>query len=83
MYQYVGILEVGLHLLHIVAHICRYIAAVKLHTLDHIQLCLHGLGLLDGDDAVLGYLVHSLCHHLSYLLVTCGDSCHLCDMIVR
>ena len=77
-----GILEVGFHLVHICRHICTDVAPVKLHAFDQIQLGQHSLGLLDGDNAVLGDLFHRVRDHLSYVLIAGGNSRDLLDMIL-
>ena len=68
--QNVGIVKICLHLLHIRCHICGNISAVKLHTFYQVQFGLHRLGLLDGDNAVLGNLLHSVGHHIAHLIVS-------------
>ena len=75
-----GIVQRCLHLLHVGAHISADIAAVKLHAFYQIQLGLHGLGLLNGDDAVLGNLLHGICHHLAYALIASGNAGYLSDL---
>ena len=64
------IIEICLHLIHIGAHVRADVASVELHTFNDIQLGLHGLGLLDGDDTILGNLLHRIGNHLTNLLVT-------------
>ena len=56
----IGVVEYCFHLVGISYHICGGIAPVKLHTFHDIQLCLHGLGLFNGDYAVVADLFHSL-----------------------
>ena len=58
------------HLLSIGCHICGNVSSVELHSFYQIQLGLHGLGLLDGDNAVAGYLLHCICNELSYGLIS-------------
>ena len=43
----------------------RQVAAVELHPLDDLEVGLHRLALLDGDDAVLADLLHRLGDHLA------------------
>ncbi len=69
-----GILQSRLHLVHVGGHICRDIAPVKLHSFHQIKLCLHGLGLFNGDNAVPADLLHGICHQLAHFLIPCGDS---------
>src|SRR6185369_8515349 len=47
--QDVGVLERNFHALGISHEVRREIAAVELHTFNHVQLGLEGLGFLDGD----------------------------------
>ena len=63
------IIEICLHLIHIGAHVRADVASVELHTFNDVQLGLHGLGLLDGDDTILGNLLHRVGNHLTDLLV--------------
>ena len=78
----IRLVEAGFHLLHIRAHVSGNIAAVELHALDQIQLGLHGLGLFDGDDAVLADLLHRIRDHLADFLVTGGDRRHAGDLVL-
>jgi len=77
-----GILEVCLHLVHIGCHVGADVASVELHAFDQVQLGLHGLGLFDRDDAVLGDLLHGVRDHSADLLVTGGDSRDLLDVVL-
>src|SRR3712207_6466346 len=61
----VGVLELGDHLLRIGDEIRGQVAAVELHALDHVELGLGGLGLLDGDDALVTDLLHRIGDHLA------------------
>ncbi len=56
----VGLVEHDLHPLGVGHHVGRHVALVELHALDEVELQAEGLGLLDGDDAVLADLVHRL-----------------------
>ena len=78
--QDVGIIQNGFHLLHIGSHVSRYITSVELHTFYQVQLGLHGLGLFNGDNAVLGNLLHSVCNHLADFIIRCGNRCYSCDI---
>ena len=53
--RFASIFSVSVH------HIRGDIAAVELHALDNLRVGLSGLGLLNGDYAVSGNLLHSLC----------------------
>ena len=48
------------------------VALVELHALDDVESGLNGLGLLDGDGAVLADLVHCVCDDLADFLVPVG-----------
>eukprot|EP00961_Rhodomonas_salina_P192312 2595054-Rhodomonas_salina.2 len=56
--------------------------AVELHSLDALELVNHGLAVLDGDDAVLGHLLHRLRQQLPNLRLSVRrDRCHLSDLL--
>src|SRR5262245_55758174 len=61
----VGVLEHGLHAIGVGDEVRGQIAAVELHALDHVELRLEALGLLDRDDALLAHLLHGLGDHLA------------------
>ena len=63
--QYVGVLELGHHLLGIGDEVGREIAAVELHALDDLDFGVERLGLLDGDDALVADLLHRVGDHLA------------------
>ena len=50
----------------------REIAAIELHALDDLQRGFEGLGLFDGDDAVLADLLHRVGDMLADLRVAVG-----------
>src|SRR5882757_6924088 len=78
--QDVRIFESCFHALFIGHEVGRQIAAVELHTLDHVQLCLHRLRLFNGDDTVLTNLLHRLGDDGSDLVIGVGgDGADLCD----
>src|ERR1019366_5021976 len=56
--QHVGVLEDGFLTLRVGREVSREITLVELHALDHLEGGLDGLGLFDGDGAVLADLVH-------------------------
>ena len=61
----------------------RDVALVEAHALDELHLHSEGLGLLDGDDAVLADLVDRLGDHLADLGVRGGDCRYLGDLVLR
>ena len=65
------------HLVHIGCHICADVASVELHAFDKVQLSEHCLGLLDGDNAVLGDFLHCVRDHLADLRVAGRDSSYV------
>ncbi|CAN3996533.1 Cell division protein ZapA, partial [Dysosmobacter welbionis] len=67
--QDIGIVQVGLHLLHVGGHVGGDIAPVKLHALHDLGIGVGGLGLLNGDDAVGRDLLHGVGDQLADLLV--------------
>ena len=68
-----GVVQNGLHLLGVGDHIGGDVAAVELHALHDLAVGLGGLGLLHGDDAVVGDLLHGLGDELADDLVAGGD----------
>ena len=56
--QDIGLVQLGLHLFGVGDEIGRNIAAVELHTLDHVHMGVGAFGLLDCDDALLVDLRH-------------------------
>ena len=78
--QEVDVLEHRLHLLRIGDEVGRQVAAVELHTLDHLEFGLHALGLFDRNHALFADLLHRLCDHAADLDVTVGrDRADLAD----
>ena len=59
------LLEVALHAVGIGDEVRRQIAAVELHTFDHVQLRLDALAFFDGDDPVFADLLHGLGNDLA------------------
>ncbi len=78
--QDVGVLEDGLHALGVGDEVGGDVALVEAHALDEVHLHAEGLGLLDGDDAVLAHLVDGLGDHLADLGVGGRDGGHLGDL---
>ena len=59
------------------------IAAIELHALDHVELGLEALGLLDGDDAVIADLLHGLGNEAADLRIAIGgNGADLGDLLV-
>ena len=75
MDQDVRVLEFGPHLLGVGDEIGRDVAAVELHTLDHLELGGQALGLLDRDHALVADLLHRLGQHLADFGITVGRDC--------
>ena len=78
----VGVLEDRLHALGVGDEVGRDVALVEAHALDQVHLHAEGLGLLDGDDAVLAHLVDGLGDHLADLGVGGRDGGHLGDLVL-
>ena len=76
----IGVVHDGLHLLGIGDHVGGDIAAVELHALDNLGVGLGGLGLLNGDHAVGGDLLHGLGDQLADVLVAAGDGADTGDI---
>ena len=80
--QDVGVLELGPHLLGVGDEVGRDVAAVELHALDHVELGLEALRLLDRDHALVADLLHRLGQHLADLGVAVGrDRADLGDLL--
>jgi hypothetical protein len=69
----VRVVEDGFHALGVGDEVRRDVALVEAHALGELELHAEGVGLLDGDDAVLADLVDGLGDHLADLLVGGGD----------
>jgi hypothetical protein len=68
----VGALELDAHLVGVGDEVGGNIAAVELHALDHFELDLERLRLLDGDHAVIADLLHGLGNHGANLVIAIG-----------
>ena len=79
--QNLSIIQNSFHLIGVRYHIGRNVATIKLHALNHLTGGLSGLGLLNGNHAVSGYLFHSLSNQFANHLVCSGNSCHTGDII--
>ena len=77
----IWILKICFHFIHICSHVSGEITAVKLHTFYQIKLCLHGLGFFDGNNSIIGNLLHRICHHLSNLIIPGRNSCYFGDLL--
>ncbi len=81
MDQDVGVAELDLHLLRIGDEVRREIATVELHALDHFELELEALGLLDRDHTFLADLLHRFCDLLAdFAIAIGGDAADLGDL---
>ena len=77
----VGTLYLACHFVGIGDKVGRDVTAVKLHTLNHVNARLGALGLLDGDDTVLFYLLHRLGNELADSIIVIGaDACHILNL---
>ena len=76
-----GVLEHRLHGLGIGDHVRRDVAAVELHPLDHLDLGLHPLAILDRDHAVAADPVEGVGDHLADGLVTGADGGNSADVL--
>ena len=56
----IGVVVGALHLFGVGDEVGADVAAVELHTLDDLDGGVDALGVLDGDDAVLGHFLHGL-----------------------
>ena len=79
-----GLLEHALHRLGVGDEVGGEEAAVELHALDDVDVGVHRLAVLDGDDTVLADLVHRARDELADLgVVVRRDRRHLADLVVR
>jgi len=79
--QDVGVGEVGFHLLHVGGHVGADVAALVLHALDDVHVQAEGLGILDGDGAVLAHGVHGLGNLGADHGVAGGDGADVGDLL--
>ena len=68
------------HLLGVGNHVRRQVAAVELHTLDNLGGGQTGLGLLNGDNALGGDLIHCVCDQLADLVAAGRNCCNASDV---
>src|SRR5262249_55680102 len=60
------------------------VAAVELHSLDHLELAVEALSLLNRDHPFVADLLHSIGNHLADVRVTIGrDGTNLGDLLAR
>jgi len=80
--QDVGVFEDGFHALGARDEVRGEVALVELHTFDDVEGGLDGLGLFDGDGAVLADLVHGVGDLVGDLVVPVGgDGGDLADLV--
>ena len=83
MDQDVRVFQLDQHLLGIGDEVRREIAAVELHALDDLELCLQALALLDSDDAFVADALHRLRELGADLGVAVGrDGADLGDLVI-
>ena len=75
------VLEDCLHLFSVGHEIGADVTVAELHSLNDLRVCLSGLALFDGDDAVVGHLLHSIGDHITYGLVSCRNGGYPCDIL--
>ncbi len=80
--QDVGVLQLGGHTVGVGDHVGAQIALVELHALDDVDVDAEGLGILDGDDAVLAHDLHGVGDLLADLGVAGGDGADVRDLLV-
>ncbi len=74
------ILELSDHFLRVGDEVGRQVAAVELHSFDHVERRFGPFGLLDCDDAFLAYFFHRVGEHVADGRVAVGADCaHLGD----
>ncbi|KAF5137547.1 hypothetical protein E5D57_001325 [Metarhizium anisopliae] len=67
-----GVLELDLLGLGVGDEVGGDETSVEAHALGNLELILHGLALLDGDDALLANLLHGIGNHLADVVVAVG-----------
>ena len=75
-----SVLENSFHLLGVGCHVGGWVAAVKLHAFNDLAVGICGLGLLNGNNAVLRDLLHSLGDQSADDIVAAGDSADTGDI---
>ncbi len=68
------IFECAFHAIGVGNEVGREVAAVELHAFHDFEGGLHGLGFLDGDDAVLAHFLHGFGDDAADLLVVVGGN---------
>ena len=82
--QDVGVLHLDPHLVGVGDEVGRDVAAVELHALDHFELGLERLRLLDRDHALVADLLHRIGEEAADLGIAVGrDGADLGDLLVR
>ena len=76
----VSVVDDSLHLVCIGCHVGGDVAAVELHALNHLGIGLSRLGLLNGDNAVMRYLIHCVGNEVTDELVTGRNGCYTRDI---
>ena len=77
-----GSSRTGFHPLGVGGEVGGDVALVEAHALDQLEVHAEGLGLLDGDDAVLADLVDGLGDQVADLGVGGRDGRHLGDLLL-
>ena len=77
----VGVGKLGLHGLGVVDHVGAQVALVELHALHDVDVDAEGVGILDGDDAVLADLLHGVGDLLANLRIARGDGADVLDLV--
>ena len=80
--QDVRIVQDALHALHVRRHVGGDVATVVLHALDDVDVQAEGLGLLDGDSAVLADSVHGLGNLAANLGGASGDGADVGNLVL-
>ncbi len=76
--QDVGLVQHHFEALCVGDEVGAQVAAIKLHSVDRLETGVHGLGLFDGDDAILAHNLHGMSDDVADLLVAIGrDGAHL------
>src|ERR1700719_2517235 len=80
--QNADVFQNAFHALRVGNEIRGKIAAIELHALDNFEGSVHGLGFLDGDDAILADFFHGLGDDVADVLVGVGaDGADLGDHV--
>src|SRR5690606_27202163 len=79
--QHVRVIQLGRHVVLVVDEVWRQVAAIELHTFNHVQLVFQATTFFNRDDAFFAYTLHGVGDDLANGLVAVGrDGANLGDV---